>query len=116
MLPWVEEAWRLVSLHQLTPAEHVAQVELPGSSSLTPFPLRGHLLDELVVGDRNTRVSMPAVSFITNNNKSCVTTVYNAIMTDPGHYNARDHEDSGSQTFSSRPKREIRRLPGQYPS
>lgn len=53
MLAWVEKSWGLVSLHQLTPTEHVAQVELPGASFLTPPPLHTHLLDELLKAGEN---------------------------------------------------------------
>lgn len=38
---------RLVVLHQLAPAEHVAQVELPGTALLAPQPLHTHLLNQL---------------------------------------------------------------------
>lgn len=48
VLARVVETWWLVSLHQLTPAKHVAQVELPGTSSLAPAPLHTHLLHQLM--------------------------------------------------------------------
>ena len=47
MLARIEESRRLVVLHQLTPAEHVTQVKLPGTSFLTPPPLDTHLLNQL---------------------------------------------------------------------
>lgn len=50
MLTRVVEAWGLVGLHQLTPAEHVAQVELPGASFLAPPPFHDHFLNKLTNG------------------------------------------------------------------